>query len=210
MKNSYPVGRFAILALVAILFAAPTHAFADTFQISDLGGDNGKSFRGFSSTGLAFFESVGPCSSCYLTYYGGVLISASSIAPTFTPDNGTLCTPSVPAGGRVARGICNNGLDAFTGTLTSSQNLINAGIYFGPTFERIFGGSGGSPFPPYPFLQAMNSLGDMFIDDQANDELYLAIDLTTAATPEPSSFLLLLTGTLALAALARRRFIAQS
>jgi len=50
-------------------------------------------------------------------------------------------------------------------------------------------------------LLAMNGLGDIVFDDGFNDIAYYAVDLDTlAATPEPSSLLLLATGALALAA----------
>ena len=202
---------FYVAALIAVLFAAPTRSFADSFEVFDLGEDNGMSFLGLSSAGLAFFESVAPdysCANdtCFFTYFDGVVINTSSVAPTFTPDNGTLCTPSVPPGGSVARGICNNGLDVFIGTLTSSQSpSTNAGLYFRTTFQQIYV-NGFEPFTPYPYPLSMNSLGDMIIDDQANDELYEAVDLT----PEPTSFVLLGTGILGLIGVVRRKFLVHS
>ena len=53
----------------------------------------------------------------------------------------------------------------------------------------------------------MNSLGDIVFNDESNEYWYEAVDLSTAVTPEPGSLLLLATGILALAAVARRRSI---
>ncbi len=191
--------RLAILALATVQFAAPARSLADTFHIFNLTTDN-RFFYGMNASGLVVFDyAASPgCapSACYYTFLNGISTGVSTTAPIFTADNGTPCTPSVPAGGSVLHGVCNNGRDAFSGKLSSGQVFPN--LYFGSAFQDLF--TTGSPG-----LVFMNSRGDIVFDDELGGNWYEAIDLTTAATPEPSSILLLVTGILALAALARRQ-----
>jgi hypothetical protein len=198
-----------IATLIAILFAAPLHSFADTYQIYNLGSDGGYYFDGMSSTGTVVFDSpyspaCGFSSNCYKTFSDGISAGVSSTAPTITDDNGTPCAPSDP-GGWVAHGVCNNGLEAFTGTLGHGQ--IYPDVYVGS--QQIFTGGEGFIF--------MNSAGDIVFDDQFNDDWYEAIDLSTptpdylsnselpSVAPEPGGIFLLGTGLFALAILLRRR-----
>jgi hypothetical protein len=191
--------RLAILALVSVFFAAPTRSLADQFEVINLTTDN-RTFLGLSSNGTAYFDYSFPgiCGSsdtCYYAYSNGTLISTSSVAPTFTLDDGTPCTPTVPSGTQLVNGICDNGLDAYSAKFDS---LPYANVYWGTAFQDIWGSSG--PFAASPRLFALNSVGDIVFDDEANDNWYEAIDLTTSTVPEPSGILLLATGLFALLA----------
>jgi PEP-CTERM motif len=193
-----------VAALIAVLFAAPTSSFADQFEVFNLTTDD-ITFLGLSSNGTAYFDSILPCcggpsDTCYYAYSNGTLISTSFVASTFTLDDGTPCTPTVPSGTQLVNGICNNGLDAYSAKFDS---LPYANVYWGTAFQDIWAGGGG-PFAVSPRLFALNSVGDIVFDDEANDNWYEAIDLTTSSVPEPSSILLLGTGVMSIAALIRR------
>ena len=195
---------FYVAALIAVLFAAPTRSYCDQFEVNYLTTDN-RTFLGLSSNGTAYFDYSFPglCGSsdtCYYAYSNGTLISTSSVAPTFTLDDGTPCTPTVPSGTQLVNGICNNGLDSYSAKFDS---LPYANVYWGTAFQDIWG-SGVGPFPASPRLFALNSVGDIVFDDDANDNWYEAIDLTTSSVPEPSGILLLATGILALTITLRR------
>jgi hypothetical protein len=185
----------AICALAAILFALTPCAHADTYQLFNLGEDNGMSFLGLNSSGLAFFGGVSYPAS-YFTYFDGARIGTSATAPTFTVDNGTICAPTLPAGWQAFRAVCNNGRVAWTGTYGGNPPT---GVYFttNPTTPTVLPQLGGSGI-------WMNSIGDVIFDDAFQDNWWEAVDLNTLA-PEPGSLVLLATGILALAITLRRR-----
>jgi hypothetical protein len=185
----------ALLALVALIVAAPSHAQADTYQIYNLGSDQGYSFYGMNDTGLAVIENSS-CgnSGCYYSFLDGTSTGTSFTAPTLIDDNGSSCTPAVPAGASVEHGTCNGSFEAFTGFLTPGQ--VHPNICVGPTYQDIFNGGEG--------LLYINGLGNIVFDDHFTDQWYEALD-DTAVSPEPSSLLLLSTGVLALAITLRRR-----
>lgn len=188
-----------IILAIALLFPSQL-ALADQFAVFNLTTDN-RTFLGLSSTGTAYFAytsfTCGPSYTCYFAYSNGTLLSISSVAPTFTLDNGTPCKPATSSGTRLINGICNNGLDAYSAV----ADLYLAHLYWGTAFEDIWG----QGFSAWPALIAMNHNGDIVFDDQAYDYWYEAIDLTTSphallaasdppAIPEPWSFVLVATG----------------
>jgi hypothetical protein len=197
----FPRLLLALTALLALVSA--TRARADTYSVISLSSDQGYIFGGMNDLGTVVIENNLNClpATCYYTFLNGVSTGHTTIAPTITLDDGTPCTPTVPAGGSVGSGVCNNGRDAFTGTLASSQ--VNPDIYTGLTDTVLAANSGGGPI-------YMNSLGDIVFDDIYSEDWYEAIDLTTAPAPEPGSFFLLATGALGLAFALRRRPLTQT
>jgi hypothetical protein len=196
--------RASLVAIVSILFLAPTPAHADTYQLVGLGIDNTQ-FYGMTDSGAvvlyaSFFSCGNPATGCYETFLNGVNTGDTDIAPTDTWDNGTPCSPALPPGGSALHAVCNNGRNAWTGYLTSGQ--VIAGVYSGLT--PLFQNGGYGPI-------FMNDQGDVVFDEEVGDEWYEAIDLT-AVTPEPGSIVLLSTGVLALATILtlRRRRLAHA
>jgi len=196
LRHLLSVSSVASAVLAFVAFAGPATAKADTYIISFLNSDQGYHFYGMDDSGHVVLNNPGcGISGCWLNYLDGSFVNTVFSAPSITADNGTPCTPSVPAGGSVIHGVCNNGRDAFTGFLSSGQVLPS--IYVGPAFQNLpYRGDG---------LLYMNSLGDIVFDDVFNEAWYEAIPATT---PEPAGLLLLATGALGIAALAARRRLA--
>jgi PEP-CTERM motif len=189
----------AIAIIAACFFTVTKSALADSYEIFPLWIDNVGFISMDDSGDVALGSECGLSGyACYYTFSDGVSTAiATPTAPTFVDDQGTPCTPAVPPGGSVFRGVCNNGRDAFTGTLSSSQ--IETAVYVGsyPNISTLTRPSTGDG-PIY-----MNSVGDIVFDDTFYDEWYFALD--TSTLPEPSSIILLGTGVLgALGALRRR------
>ena len=206
MKLSQPVLRLAILAVVTLFFAVPTPLLRRQLcpQLVGLGIDN-LQFYGMNDAGVVVLYSNSSCGNpatgCYETFLNGVSTGNTDIAPAYTWDNGTPCSPALPPGGSLLHGVCNNGRDAFTGFLTSGQ--VKAGVYTGLNTSLFDNGGYGSIF--------MNNQGNIVFDEEVGDEWYEALDLTTAA-PEPGSLVFLATGIASLATILtlRRRRLSQA
>jgi len=196
LRHLLSVSSVAIAVFTLAAFAAPASARADVYNISFLNSDQGYHFFGMDDAGHVVLNNPGcGISGCWLNYLDGSFVNTVFSAPSITADNGTPCTPSVPSGGSVIHGVCNNGRDAFTGYLSAGQVL--PGVYVGVAFQSFpYKGDG---------LLFMNSLGDIVFDDVFNEAWYEAIPATT---PEPAGLLLLATGALGIAALAMRRRLA--
>src|ERR1700710_962938 len=164
MKSS---SKFGLLC-IALAFAAalvPSAAKADTYDIFVLASDEGRFFRGMDAQGTVILSydvatqstCLNPGTGCFTTYAYGAPTTSADTLPIITPDNGTPCTPSMPAGVIVYRGICNNGYEAFMGKLTSSQD--KPFLYVGPDFNMLSSASGEGVF------LYMNSEGDIVWND---------------------------------------------
>jgi hypothetical protein len=194
----------SIVAIAAVILAAPAKVFADTYQVFNLGSDQDYFFYGMDDSGDVVIDrpngSANPAciassSTCYISYFNGVFTGESLVAPTFTPDNGGACTPSLPPGTLLVRGVCNGGSDAFTGRFNPIPPPYHYFVYAGPDNDLL--GQGGN------FIY-MNSLGDIVFDDIYDEYWFEAVDLTTEV-PEPDSIFLLGTGAFVAATSTRRR-----
>jgi hypothetical protein len=83
-------------------------------------------------------------------------------------------------------------------------------------FNKFLGGTYAGPYSDPQFVTGLladreefyiNPLGDFAFVDGLDESLYVVYDLTSHSTPEPSSLLLLTTGIVGLAGLARRKLL---
>jgi len=196
--------RAAIFAFAVVSFTAPKPSHADTYQIFDLGSGTRRGVIGITDTGTVVISNIlstcdgSPSTVCFITWVNGEPTGASGTIPDLPYDDGTLC--AVLPAGATSLSRCNNGHEVL------GEGNAGKGL---PTITNP---------PPNAVLLVdtgnifVNSLGDYLatvgIGDTGNDldgEIIEGIDLTTRATPEPASIVLLGTGILAALGSMRRR-----
>lgn len=187
---------FGALAIAATVVLFNSSARADSYQVYDLGDANGFAVYGIDTSGAVVISDnlAGPT---YNTWVNGAIINTSLTVPVLAYDNGTPCSPVLSPGITLIPGTkasCNNGREVYGGEYLG----INRGVYTGPD--------------PTDFLQSgtvdglvLNSSGDFAWTDGRDEENFEAINLSTAMTPEPNSFILLGTGMFAALGTMRRR-----
>ncbi len=204
-----------VVAIIAILFASARPVLADSFTIFDLGDDSGRGIYGIDTAGDVVVWSTSGCvssSTCYVTYVNGVATTDSSTVPILAYDNGTACS-STPAGFSAMKEVCNNGQIGLWSDY--SPNGDPNGAYLGSDSDPQFLHSGSVD------QLFLNSAGDFAWTDGRDDEMFLAIanpaplfetesfsvhkDFVPASTPEPASFLLVVTGLLYFTSAIRRK-----
>jgi PEP-CTERM motif len=188
----------AILPLAATLFLVPAPVHADTYQIFNLGTDNGFNVIDIDTSGVVIIFNT--FTSNYLTVDHSVVVNTTSTLPSLTYDNGAAC--SVPSGFAARPGgkvICNNGRTGFGSAF--NPNGDPGGVYTGPPSDLTRVDPSGTDD-----LALLNSSGDFAWDDGLQDGIFEAIDLTTD-TPEPGSLLLVGTGCVSLLGVLRRKAV---
>jgi hypothetical protein len=189
MKISKPPLLAVVLLLATALFLRPAQVHADTYQVFNLGSDNGNNIIGIDTSGdVVIFDTL---TTDYLTYANGVLVSTTSTLPSLTYDDGAPC--SEPAGfGPSGKVICNNGRIGFGSRYNTNSDP--GGVYTGLTSSLTLIEPGGTTD-----TAVLNSSGDFAWSNGIVEDNFEAIDLTTEPnslllTPEPNSLLLLGTG----------------
>jgi hypothetical protein len=204
MKIEKPWYSLAAIILVqtSLLLASP--ALADTYKVFTLDSDEARFVYGIDPSGevvLSVNATPEECTSplaqqCHFeTFIGGVYAFSTNTPPTtFTIDDGTPCSPAVPAGLTVLHAICNNGREVFS---AKAPGQAIADLYTGPLADSFPGQGAGN------FLY-LDSEGDILWNDPQNELWFEAFDLTSQV-PEPASLFLLGTGALAALETVRRR-----
>jgi hypothetical protein len=196
----------AMVAVAALLLASPTTSYADTYQVFNLGNDNGHNLYGIDVFGAVV--TIGPNfgdpihDHLYTTWVNGVVASTSFTPPSLNYDDGTSCVPTLSPGITIAPGSsrCNNGHEVYFGSYpTATPPFYAYGIFTGPNLSDLL--------PTHGTLDGvfLNALGDFAWIDGRDEFFYQAIDLTTRTVPEPGSLLLFGTGLLASIGEMRRR-----
>jgi len=179
----------AVVSLLALQFASPTQSHADSYSLVGLGIDN-VAFYGLSNTGTAVFTN-GNILGCTDVCYGHPLGAEgpptwSPTLPDLTWDNGNAICPDIPSSALAF--VCNNGRGAFYQWDASHLGQELYSLNLGSNIPQLLYTTG------FSGRLYMNGLGDIVFDDARLDEWDEAINLTSRATPEPSSFALLAIG----------------
>ena len=177
----------AAIGLVAVCgLGSSSSAFADTFQTYIITNTDALIHPvGVYSSGEVVLSEESPLSGnfSYDTYSQGVLVSSSPTSPTGPFSNGSAC--SVSFGVDVYPGICNGGYTLFG---VSTINPEPQGVYeeHDGVFTSVSNGF-------YGIGQAeLNASGDAVFDDLSLEQFVQVYN--SAPTPEPGTWVLLLTG----------------
>jgi hypothetical protein len=199
MKSLLQHSMNALRLLALFLMVLPATAWADTYQVFDIGGP--RQIYGIDTVGnVVIHDIASSCDTfddpCYDLFHLGMVISFSVTAPELTHDEGGPCSTVDTGNSHPALGIsvCNGNREAFW-----ADYGWTSGLFSGPDpyLDLVYNG-------PVSFL-IMNAHGDMAF---RGDDDYQAINVTPQ-TPEPQAWLLVGTGVLC-AAGAVRRYLARN
>ena len=171
----------AAIGLVAVCgLGSSSSAYADTYQVYDIGDGGNRYVQGINAKGDVLFYN-GNAGPLYSVFDHGTAVKSSTSPIPFTKDDGTACT--VAYGGASYAGLCNGAYEAFAIHYANP----NSGLYVGRGGVFNVLDAGNSFVQPF-FL---NALGDLGYTDIGKDESFQAYN---TPTPEPGTWVMLLTG----------------
>jgi len=205
MKIEKPWCSLAAIILVQTFLLLASPALADTYKVFTLDSDEARFVYGIDPSGdvvLSVNATPDECTSplaqqCHFeTFIGGVYAFSTNTPPTtFTIDNGTPCSPAVPAGISVLHAVCNNGREVFS-AIAAGQT--SADLYTGPSHRPV-------PRPERRQLPLSRLRRRHPLERPAKRTLVSKPSISPSQVPEPASLFLLGTGALATLETTRRR-----
>ena len=184
----------ATMFISALVLVTPTLAHADGYTTYALGGlassDNGHNIEGIYTNGNVLVENVS--AGTMTSYTDGV--GTTVVDPSMAFDNGSACTVMFEAVS--TKGRCNGSFEA-----VNIKSGYDTSLYAGTAgdFSLLTSTSAGGIGNFY-----INSVGDVAFDNTYTEQLFQSY---AAPTPEPGTWVLLLTGAGA-AFIGQRRLIA--
>ena len=204
---SWKPQRAVFLSLVFLLaLSLRSQAHADTYELFQFTDYNGAGpVLGIDNSGEALYRS--PCFdttfSCYSVFQPfGPGYSSPTLPPVAFNMGGASANSPCPVNPLASFGLCNNGYEAYWISPAIGGQL--AGVYGGPIADvQRFQTTN----PANSTFFHLDSFGDLAWTDGQLEENFLAYNLTAHEAPEPATLVLLATGLILLAAIARRRLI---
>jgi hypothetical protein len=182
-------------SLASFLLVPVRSAHANSYSIYHLTGDNGYNLIGINAAGDVIIESPFGCSDrdpnrCYEVFSAGELISESATLGDFAFDDGVSCVfDAIPDEYLVGRSVCNSG-EQVAGVRNNGETEIIALLPAGN--DLILNGTAD--------VLVVNAAGDIAVVNGFNDEIDEVVP-----SPEPATFLLLLTAAIGLTLILRHR-----